>query len=456
MTIKEVCERIWKIEKKYNLFNTKIQDVYFWKLIRFRVFIEITNKIGIYGKAHAQLKESLIDRFLILPKLLFNTYFNSVHSRFSQRDILVFESGRKQLINGEYVDIYINDFINKSKEKKDNYEIVDKAHLRKHFNKADRRRSYSESLTIGILLKKAFKNLHLNQRESEIIDNLNNEIISEFSVDLKLNKLIEKMLMEFILDKNLYIKSLKRRNVKEVYLVCSYGKEALISACKELNIKVVEFQHGTMGKYHLGYSFPNNSSIPYFPDEIHVFGQFWADDTPLPLNQVGFKVQGFSYFKKQIELFNSIKKVNNQIVVISQGTIGKQLSEIIYKLAKEHPQYNILYKLHPGEYNRWRNDYPILNSAILLDNFQVIDNNSKNLYEYIYQSEFLVGVYSTVIFEALAIGCNTILLDLAGIEYMEYLIKRDIVKCVRNSEEIHNTITENNFTKIDGTYFFDN
>lgn len=456
MTVKDVCENIWYIEKKYDLFHTKIQGIYFWKLVRFRIFNEITNKKGIYGKAHAQLKESFIDRILIFPKLLFNTYFNSVHSRNSNRDILVFESGRKQKRNNRYVDIYINDFINEIKSTNKNYEIIDKAYLRTHFNKSDKRRSYAESLTFSIFFKKVFKKIKLKDFELDLIKDLNREISNKSSIDINIHPITVQIILEFIILKKLYYRTLKKRKVKEVYLVCSYGNEALISACQDLGIKVTEFQHGTMSKYHLGYSYPNNSSIPYFPDDFFAFGQFWIDDTPIPLKPVNMTIKGFSYLKEQTELFNSIKRVKKQILVISQGVIGKKLGEIIYDFAKDHPEYNIFYKLHPGEYNRWKEDYPVLNSAIKLDNFHIIDNNLKNLYEYMYQSEFLIGVFSTVIYEALYVKCKTILIDLPGIEYMEFLIKKNIVKCVGDSNAIHECIIEDNFSSTDGSYFFEN
>ena len=40
-----------------------------------------------------------------------------------------------------------------------------------------------------------------------------------------------------------------------LFLVCGYGKESLIIAFKDLHIPVVEFQHGVLSKYHLGYDF---------------------------------------------------------------------------------------------------------------------------------------------------------------------------------------------------------
>jgi hypothetical protein len=252
-----------------------------------------------------------------------------------------------------------------------------------------------------------------------------------------------------------YNKMLKKKKPKKIFIVVSYGSAALIEACKINNITVVEIQHGTINKFHLGYSFPNDSNIPYFPDEIYLFGEYWADSTPLPLENKKLKNYGFPYLEGRLEEYKDYSKINNQILFISQGTIGRELADVAYKFARNNKDYKIVYKLHPGEYDRWQQDYKTLNEAVKLDNFKVIDNNNINLYQLFAKSEYQVGVYSTAIYEGLTLNCKTVLLDLPGVEYMEYLIEENIVKFAKDDEELTEVIKKDNFEQnYNKDYFF--
>lgn len=154
---------------------------------------------------------------------------------------------------------------------------------------------------------------------------------------------------------------------------------------------------------------------------------------------------GFPYLEKRLVEYRDYSKINNQVLFMSQGTIANKLTEIAYEFAKGNKNYKVIYKLHPGEYDRWQQDYEILNKAVELDNFRIIDNNDINLYQLLAGSEYQIGVYSTSIFEGLTLNCKTILLDLPGVEYMEYLIENDIVKFAENAEELTEFIKEDDF-----------
>jgi len=120
MTIKEICENIWEVEKKYDLFNQKIQGVYFWKLVRFPTVKRITEKTGLYGQAHTSVKKSYTEKLSVLPKMLWNTYFNGVKYRKNKVDTLIFQHARKVKIGDEYIDIYTNELIKELEEEVEN------------------------------------------------------------------------------------------------------------------------------------------------------------------------------------------------------------------------------------------------------------------------------------------------------------------------------------------------
>ena len=110
------------------------------------------------------------------------------------------------------------------------------------------------------------------------------------------------------------------------------------------------------------------------------------------------------------------------MLFLSQGVIGDRLSGLGLACAQRLPDYQIVFKLHPGEYARWKTDYPALVEASKLPNVEVVDHNERDLYLLMAESAVQVGVFSTAIYEGLALGCRTVLADLPGIEYMQRLI----------------------------------
>ena len=187
---------------------------------------------------------------------------------------------------------------------------------------------------------------------------------------------------------------------------------------------------------------------------------------------------GFPYFeensKTYIEIAGNKDKETNQkqILFISQGVIGKYLSKLAYELASNLNQnemeednnkdYTFIYKLHPGEYGTWRENYDYLRKANdEFDNFTVIDKSEPPLYELFAKSNYQIGAFSTAIYEGLAFNCKTFIIDVPGVEYLDDLIDKNIVKKVKSSEELINYLKEDKDNEIDlkeydKDYFFKN
>lgn len=123
-----------------------------------------------------------------------------------------------------------------------------------------------------------------------------------------------------------------------IFVVVSYENLAIVAAAKSLGIEVIELQHGTITDYHLGYSYPLKTrldgEIPYFPDKILTFGDYWINDENCPLSKDKIIPIGFSYFEVQSKDYINAEPIDNQVLFISQGVIGKYLSQIAYEFAK--------------------------------------------------------------------------------------------------------------------------
>ncbi|MBO6104425.1 MAG: hypothetical protein J6O99_00830, partial [Methanobrevibacter sp.] len=74
------------------------------------------------------------------------------------------------------------------------------------------------------------------------------------------------------------------------------------------------------------------------------------------------------------------------------------------------------------------------------------------------KSHYQIGAFSTAIYEGLAFNCKTFIIDVPGVEYLDDLIDKDIVKRVKSSEELINYINNGNISiqEYDKDYFFKN
>ena len=204
-------------------------------------------------------------------------------------------------------------------------------------------------------------------------------------------------------------------------MVVSYGKGELIKAAKKLKIKVVELQHGTFSKYHLGYSFPNTKNKTYFPDEFYVWNDYWKNIITLPISEKNIVIYPFKYLQNEKEKYLLNKKNKNSLIIFGQGGITEKMAEKIINNIDYFKKYNMTFKLHPNEYNMISR-YPKLNQLKKIYNVKIVKDI--DLYKNLASFEFQAGVFSTVLYEGIEFNCKTILLDLPGIEYMSKFITK--------------------------------
>jgi hypothetical protein len=98
----------------------------------------------------------------------------------------------------------------------------------------------------------------------------------------------------------------------------------------------------------------------------------------------------------------------NQAVFLSQGTIGAELIHTAEAVAKQHPDIEVLYRLHPSERP---DDYTIPDNVQLSTGGSTLDLLATATYQ--------VGVSTTALFEGMALGCRTAVAHLPGHEYLE-------------------------------------
>ena len=95
------------------------------------------------------------------------------------------------------------------------------------------------------------------------------------------------------------------------------------------------------------------------------------------------------------------------------------------KLINKFSEFQILYKLHPEEYDMYKK-YPSYSKLASYKNLIFLEEC--NLYEIMSKSKIQIGVFSTALYEGLGLSCNTFLYNLNGVEYMQDVIDSEYAK----------------------------
>ncbi len=107
----------------------------------------------------------------------------------------------------------------------------------------------------------------------------------------------------------------------------------LTEASKALNIPVIELQHGAIGRHDIRYMYRGAYRLPYYPDYLCLWGDYWKAATDFPLKEEHLISCGYPFFDKERSVFPRIEHDEVTIIVISQpkmaGAIGKVTEDLV-------------------------------------------------------------------------------------------------------------------------------
>lgn len=429
MTVKEICEFFWKLEEKYELVSDS-HKAKAWLPVRFPIYYYVTMKTGLFEDPHPdksarkQRNRGEGSKRLFVP--------------FSNKKFALFPSSRK--IAGE--DIYSTellkiigldtDILDQGSIILPGAYVVDKIHI-----VADK---------IFPMFFRFGKRFFISD---EIIVWLN-EIADNFNLSRKHLKLffIRRSMQFFILEK-LYLVLFTLRRYKKIYMVGTYFRMHVVSAARKKGIAVAELQHGVITPYHLGYSYPNREKNIFFPDELICMGKFWTDYTPIP-SDTRLELIRPSFIERLSSFSAEKRKQAGKVVFNSQGVIGKDIFSFALEVAKLCPELEVVFRLHPSEILEKYQES--LSGRDSLSNFK-LSHRDPNIFALMAEAEFVVGVFSTTLFEAMVLGCKIILLDMTGIEYMKPVIDRGEALLVQSPLEFRETYHSAR-TVSDSSYYY--
>ena len=243
---------------------------------------------------------------------------------------------------------------------------------------------------------------------------------------------------------------------KLVFLACYYYPKAmaLINACKDLNIKTIDIQHGKQGRYHGMYTHWTKIPIEGYdllPDYFWVWGKetknnikTWQPKSlkrniPIVFGNAWLAKWKNNDFKnlhrKYREYFDYINLFKNKIL-FSMQPIDKPLPRsLIDSMNKQDNSYIFLIRLHKDQENQldYFNDYLKKNTTA---NYELVNSSKIFLYALLKEINCHITCSSTVIYEALYFKVPSLIIHKDGYNLYENYIKKNIFYFAEGEKEI--------------------
>lgn len=449
-TFEELCEQFLAMESELGLLDERVAGVYFWERLRFKIHKRITSERGVSEAGSND--SSTLEEYLSGGRLLVRNVFRQNPFRSPQSDLLFYGKGRrKRLDDGLWWDIYIDPLI----EALDDTPVClerpyDVSHARPA--KTDELRYTDLIQYTGTLLQElGVSEVSLSSAETALLERIEREIDDRFDVKVPLRRLVRADLSRRRVRLPLYRRLVRRIDPQIAFLTAAYnGRETFVEACQAEGVPAVELQHGVVTKYHMGYSFPNEDKH-VFPEYFFSFGEYWSDAVDLPIPDENVFPVGYPYLEDRAAAFEDVGR-KDRILVISQPHSGTRLSEFALAIAEcESIESDVIYKLHPKEYDGLDSKYPRLKGSTVS-----VSAGEPPLYELLATSAVQVGVNSTALYEGLHFGLDTYILDEPEAQYMTYLLENDHAVLVCSPKDFIGNMTGGNqeSASVDRTYFF--
>ena len=421
MDFVKTLERFYKMEADLKLFERKdSNNIHYWDIFRFAIFDELTeggqNQIATsHGKVTLSKLCKMILNVFYFAKCLTSRkcYFFYLASRnkYGYSSVLFDQNAQGILAKLDKNSVFINESYAGNKET-----LYDE---------------YPRVKEIG-----CFSRFFPGPAKvpTEEFSTLVKEIISIFpSSTINVSRLAN-MYIRFYKERQLYSFIFKRTKPKKIFVTQNGIQKGLFAAAKDCNVPVFEFQHGIVNDGHLAYTYPSSLKIEeyvYRPSFFMTLSDFWLKDCYMPYTKT--IVLGNDYFKPTINSDNP--PIENRILIVSSSFMRNALFDFLEECKnsiKDFERYDIIYKLHPNEFQS-EESYKF--------HFQSYKNVTvstveKNIAQWMESCSTMVTILSTAAYEALQCKRKVIVLKRLNYQMMKPLFDFKNVYLVDNANEI--------------------
>ncbi len=448
MNYDQLCRKICEIEDKYDLFQLTFNHVAYWKYARYYVYRILLHKFfGIHTPWLENKKENDFIKHPHFSKKFTDPVFQNESSSISN-DVLMFTFNRRSRQGETYVSS-VTDEISLHLELSNcvvevpynggYYQPVPIKNI-KYFDPwedigIDKDQKTYTPISRGLLRRQL---LQIFEKEFEISFSPEEKNILNTNINYFI--MYRQDLMEN------YHKVIQKVNPKLVLLTTSYIGEwvVLIELLKELKIPSIEILHGYVDDNYLPYNYKKLGMNDAQPDYIFVYSQLQKDQVNWGIPKDSIRVTGYPEGEKRsLELLgNPLKRSKKRITFISN--MAQVMEKYLNALAENInlSEYEILFKLHPNEYDCWNEIYNNLSRHV-----QVIDHNENDIHYYLANSDIVVGINSTALFEATFYPVDIYILQEDSYQNMKLLFQSGAATLVSDSPALFSGIYENSAGK---------
>lgn len=451
------------IEDKYHLLQERIDGFAFWVYHREELMEELLRRKNHYGLESGQSGTSIITKCKLRCKMILNALLHD-KAALKNADLLVFNHERRVWNGTVYECIYTDEIVKlfpktvvmeRPPHQQSHYKPVNTSNL-----------VYTDKIEIVTMLHLYCNQFILKSRYKKVQAQIRakikpacEELTHMMQVDFDCEEAVTMMTNGYFIyeqKKVLFAAQMKRYNPKVILEVMGDNIDCMIinELALAKKIPTIELQHGVTGREHIAYNYPEKSVIRQFPRYFFTFSEFWCNEARYPIPEKRRKAVGFPYLEREVRKYRDTKKGEKSIILfISQETIGKELSDIAIRLEQkiDKRQYQIIYKLHPGEYRDWRKRYPQLAES----GIKVIDSSKTALYYLFSISTCQIGGFgSTATFEGMYFGLRTFIYEYRAVSFLKALCEQGYASLFGTVEELYGLILKSEDTPETASRFW--
>ena len=409
-----IDERVRQMEAKYDLLQYKVDNWCVWPLLRFSVYVQLSNPpLATRGALQRSEKIALVVKDI--PSL--------ISLRKARYFVKTYSSGLREQEGSLYKDFLLDDLL-MDIGSYFKLEVVNNS----TFIPRSRAALIKSDMTLMPFSLLAF--LPIRAGVPRYISSLGSSLSAclrqEPGLEAFTPHRVTRALLHFYWFKRLYAWLLIRVRPEYVLTetICEYE---ITAAAKELGIKVIEFQHGAFDRYHPAYSW-SAYALPYkanmsIPDRIFLYGEHWQrelevngfwDQEPRPVGSLRM-----DQYRKRRAIHRATGKDGCTIVLTTQGMDVERLIAFVadfLKVADGQLEFRLYIKLHPA----YETGKALYEAAFQTDERVrvILGSEPPSTFELLTRANVHASISSTCHYEALALGVPTVILRLAMHEFV--------------------------------------
>lgn|GEM_PF-2724666 len=444
-----------RLEQQHALFSIRFKEIPIWELIRYEVYAAGSSLQPEARNAKPSIRRAFRKLFVLICYNPF-LYRSTTHS-------LIIRSSRKEFFANQYIDPLTLDFeyqclgtccnghidlkknkINRSGKK--TFRVYESQYTL--HNKGEHVPDiYAITFVSKVLVKRCLPYWQrcLSQQERQYLADISASLSGIFP-HVPIDSILNKTLLNFYIERFLYGRLLTIRKPKQLFLTRFNDKMPLVFEAKKRGIEVIEAQHGYTSPSLVLYHFPSmdKNSLLCFPDTFYYLDKLYICQLELPLMPDKIKPYPWTFHKTKIERVRAsvTPTEKRSILFVSQNVLYKEMLEFVESYCRLLKNVNIntavYYKPHPHEYGLLDRNY-----LQLLDDvygLKVI-GEQEDVYPYLARVQCVVGVFSTLLLEALELKAQVFILKMTGYEHFQRIIDAGMVTLIDSPDNLFKKTT---------------